>query len=233
MTENQSTQAHAGSGESEPSAHPSKIEKKVELDLDDAPFLEDDEPEPTPEPEKVSAKNQDAAPPPAKPSIKNRLLANKKKLILAGGGAVVLVAVAIAVNMFLFSDGDKPPPPPPVPDPEKVLVTPQPLPPAPVSNFLMQWEPFWVELKDTEGAVRFLTGKFSIPTDNQTLFIEMNVKKLILRDAIFYYLRNQPIISLTDDAKVQTFKSDILTVLNEHLASGKVNELLIEDYLVQ
>ena len=220
----------APSAETSPASR-SKVDKKVELDLDDAPFLEDDEPEPEPEPKKAPPPVRESAPLPDKPSLRDRLNANRKKLILAGGGAVVLLIAAIAVNMLLFSDDT--PPQPVAPEPEKVLAAPKTLPPAPTPQFLMQWEPFWVELKDTEGAVRFLTCTFSIPTDNQVLFAEMNVKKLILRDALFYYLRNQPILSLTDTDRVQVFKSDLLTVLNEHLSSGKANELLIQDYLVQ
>lgn len=219
---------------------PSKDNAKVELDLDDAPFLEEEEEEeeePKPEPVKPPEPGK-AAPAPAareKPSLKDRLLANKKKLILAGGGAVLLLAAAVGVNVFLFSGEDAPPPPPaaPAPDPEKILAAPKPLPEAPVPQFTMQWEPFWVEIKDTEGAVRFLTCKFSVPTDNPILFTEMNAKNLILRDAIFYYLRNQPIISLRDEEKTQALKSDLLTVMNEHLGSGKVSEILIEDYIVQ
>jgi len=212
----------------------SKMNAKVELDLDDAPFLEEEEEEPKPEPAKAPEQKK-AAPAPAAPeslSLKDRLLANKKKLILAGGGAVVLIVVAVLVNVFLFS-GEDAPPPDPAPEPEIVQATPKALPEAPVSQFLLQWEPFWVELKDTEGAVRFLTCKFSVPTDNPILFTEMNAKSLILRDAIFYYLRNQPIISLRDEEKAQAFKSDLLTVMNEHLGSGKLSEILIEDYLVQ
>lgn len=215
-------------------ASKSKVDAKVELDLDDAPFLEEDEPEPEPEPKKAAEPSpKKAAPvPEASPSLKDRLLANKKKLIMAGGGAVLLIVAAVCVNMFLFS-GEKPPPPPPATEPEKVLAAPKPLPEAPAPQFVMQWEPFWIELKDTEGAIRFLTFKFSVPTDNPILYAEMNGKKLILRDALFYYLRNQPIIPLTDTTRVQAFKEDLLTVMNEHLGSGKATEILIQDYLVQ
>jgi flagellar FliL protein len=207
---------------------------KVELDLDDAPFLEEDEPAPAPEPAKETAAGPEKAPsaPAVSPSLKDRLLADKKKLIMAGAAAAVLLIAGICVNVFLFS-GEKPPPPPPPPAPEKVVVAPKPLPAAPAPQFVLQWEPFWVELKDTEGAVRFLTLKFSVPTDNPILYAEMNGKKLILRDALFYYLRNRPILSLADEAKVQAFKGDLLTVMNEHLGGGKISEILIQDYLVQ
>ena len=238
MADKPNNPGSAPMGESTPSvgatsASHANVETKVELDLDDAPFLEEDEPEPAPEPEKAPPEDQKVTPPPDESSFKERLLTGKKKILIAGGLAVVLLGAAFAVNTFFFSGGDKPPPQPLGPEPEKVLASPKPLPPAPVPNFVVQWEPFWVELKDTEGALRFLAGKFSFPTDSPILFAEMNAKKLILRDAIFYYLRNQPILSLTDNDKVQLFKKDLLSVLNEHLASGKANEVLIEDYLIQ
>lgn len=209
----------------------SKGDAKVELDLDDAPFLKDEEPEPEP---KKSPKKTDL--PPAQvpePVAEKKGLSKKKKIAIAGGAAGFLLVVGIVLNLFVFSGGSPSPKPLPAPEPEKVLATPQVPPPAPVPQFTLQWEPFWVELKDTEGAIRFLTVRFSIPTDNPVLFAEMNAKMLILRDALFYYLRNQPIISLSDEAKVKAFKGDLLTVINEHLGGGKASEILVQDYLVQ
>lgn len=209
-----------------------KTDKKVELDLDDAPFLEDDPaPEPAKEPETVPPGEVVVAASPPSPGLLQRLTANKKKLAVAGGCAVFLLVAAVLVNVFLFSEPE--PPSPPQPEPEKVAIAPKPLPPAATPNFTAQFEPFWVELKDTEGAIRFLTFRFSIPTNNEILFAEMNGKMLILRDALFYYLRNQPIISLRDEASAQEFKADLMTVINEHLGSGKISEILILDYLIQ
>lgn len=213
-----------------------KALQKVELDLDDAPFL-DDEPEPEakdePEPEATEAAPpvEEEAPRKKAPGalLVQRLRANKKQLALAGGGAVILALVAFAVNMFLFSAPEEQPPPPT----ETVTVRPQTSPPAETPRHIMQFEPFWVELKDTEGAIRFLNCRFSVPTENATLFAEMNIKVLILRDALFYYLRNQPILSLSDEFRVQAFKADLMTVINEHLGSGKISEILIQDYIIR
>ncbi len=218
--------------ESQP-ASVSKVDAKVELDLDDAPFLDDETLEPEPEAEEKAPESARSAPAAeGSSSTGGKAKPNRKKLFLAGGVALVLLIAGIGVNVFLFP-GEQAPPAAPVPEPEKVLAAPKPLPEAATPHHVLQWPPFWVEVKDTEGAVRFLTCKFSIPTDNAILFAEMNAKRLILRDALFYYLRNQPIISLTDEAKSQAFKSDLMTVLNEHLGSGKISEILIEDYLVQ
>ena len=212
-------------------------EGKVELDLDDSPFLDDDEPEQKPEPVSQKKSTQSVEkddPVQEKPaSFKDRLLANRKKLVLAGGAFLLLFAVAIFVNTTILSGGDSPAPPPPEPEKVAVAQPAAPQPPAQPPVLVMQLEPFWVELKDTEGDSRFLTLRFNIPTDNPALHGEMSGKVFILRDAIFYYLRNQPIISLRDDAKVQAFKGDLLAVMNEHLGSGKVSEILIQEYFVQ
>lgn len=219
--------------EAAPSApKPSRVGSKVELDLDDAPFLQEEEPEPQPKPQAAAAPERPVrdVPAPKGSSLQQSLAANKKKLILAGVAAVVLLAAGIGVNIFL--SGPKTPPPV-QPEPEKVLAAPKPLPEAPVPQFVMQWEPFWVELKDTEGGIRFLTCTLTIPTNNPVLYAEMAGKRLVLRDALFYYLRNQPILSLTDESKVNALKSDLLTVVNEHLGSGKASELLIQEYLVR
>ncbi|CAK7063981.1 MAG: hypothetical protein DELT_01557 [Desulfovibrio sp.] len=202
---------------------------KVELDLDDAPFLDEEEEEQAaaPPPEEEAAAPPVTAPLPAtEPAPANK----KKKLILAGIGGVVIIIVGVVANVFLFSGKTDapPPPPPPVAD-----VTETPPPPPPPQEFVMAWEPFWVEMKDTEGASQFLTIKFSVPTKNPIVFAEMNGRKLIIRDALFYYLRKQPILSLSDEAKVTALKDDLLTVINERLGSGKVSEILIEDYLLQ
>lgn len=210
-----------------------KAQLKVELDLDDAPFLDDD-PEEAEKPAAVTGKADAPAQlnttsvPEAKPGNK------KKKLLIAGVGGAVTIVLAVVVSVFLFFGGDTPlPPPPPPPEPTVEEQAKTPPSPPPVQEYIMQWEPFWVELKDTEGASRFLTITFSTPTTNQVLLAEMNGKKYILRDALFYYLRNQPIISLSDEEKATTLKSDLLTVLNEHLGSGKVNDILIQEYLLQ
>ena len=223
-----------------PSAPAKNLEQKVALDLDDAPFLEEEKETPPP-PKKTEPSVATAAEPqpkqPAQPllsSLKDRLLAHKKKIILAGIAAVVLVAVALVLNIFIFGKPAPAPAPPPPPPPAAPAPAPSP-PPAPPKPtvLLMQWEPFWVEVKDTEGAIRFLTCKMSIPTENPILFAEMQARKLILRDAVFYYLRNQIPAPLTDQARVDIFKNEVLIVLNEHLSSGKIAEVLIENYIIQ
>lgn len=203
-----------------------KAQFKVELDLDDAPFLEDE-----PEKEEKAAPAAKKAASPAEPAPSAtpapKLSARKKKLIIAGAGGAGIIVLAVLAGVFLFSGKAEPPPPPEITEEHAKA------PPPPAQEYTMQWEPFWVEMKDTEGATRFLTIKFTVPTTNPIVFAEMNARKLVLRDALFYYLRQQPALSLSDAAKAAALKSDLLTVINEHLASGKVSDILIQDYLLQ
>lgn len=208
--------------------------QKVELDMDDAPFLEDDEPEAEEEKEEHGEPDEVMPPPVEKPaSFMQRLLANKKRLFLAGGAFVFLVAAAIGATIFLGGEKAPPPPPGPVERTEQLPEGPPPLPEAPLPKHVMSFEPFWVEQRDTEGNIRFLSLTFAVPTDNDMLFAELNGKKLTLRDALFYYLSRRPLIMLQDEKTMATLKADLMTVINEHVANGKVNDIFIESYLVQ
>ncbi len=210
-----------------------KAAQKVELDLDDAPFLEDEEPEDKkPEAPKEAIKDApEALPePPARLTLKDRLLAQKKRLIIAAASLALLAVAGVGARIYL----KKPPPPPEVA--VKTIVVPDkppPLPAAPAPKYQLAWESFWVEQKDTEGAVRFLVCKFTVPTDNAQLFAEMQAKKVALRDALFYYLRNRPFTLFSDQQKVGQLKRDLMTVINEHVASGKIEDIFIENYLVK
>lgn len=227
----------SGTGASSPSGSGGQ---KVELDLDDAPFLEDDEPEQKEEPKEAApADSTPEAPPqeaPVPQTFMQRLLANKKRLILAGAAFVLLVAAAIAVNVFMGGDdAPAPPPPPPQVEPTPVALPegPPALPEAPAPKHVMNFAPFWVEQKDTEGNIRFLSLTFATPTDNTMLFMELGGKMVILRDALFYYLSNRPPVMIQDETIMESLKSDLMTVINEHVGNGKINDIYIQSYLIQ
>lgn len=211
---------------------------KVELDIDDAPFLEEEE-EQAEEPAQAPEETPEEAPPPQKKeeeeAPKGRLaalLANKKKLALIGGAALfVLIILPLALRFFLFS-GEPPPPPPPGPERIVTPATP-PREDAPEGpKFLYQAEPFFLERRGSEGEIRFLRCRFSIPTDNPLLYAELMAKTIAVRDAIYYYLNNRPLSFITDNAAHTELKQDLISVINEHVSAEKVKELYIEEYLV-
>lgn len=213
------------------------VEDKVELDLEDAPFLLPEEEKATPPPppaaQSLSLSPEGDAPQKKKFSLDlSRLLANKKLVI----AVIVALVLLLGGGSAWFLLRKKEAPPPPAPGVQKIVVpqqaAPPPEPAGPVQTILT-WEPFWVEQKDAKGNIRFLVVKFSAPTENQKLVFEAQAKKVTIRDAVYYYLKNKSLTFLTDAANAETLKKDVLAIMNEYLSIGKLEDLLIENYLVK
>ncbi|THB71232.1 MAG: flagellar basal body protein FliL [Desulfovibrio sp.] len=201
------------------------IKDKVELDLEDAPFLLDDEEEEEPEDEGPTDLPMEAEPE-AEPSFFQK---HKTIIIISGAGALVLIILLV---VLLMSGGDPEPEPEPDLEPEEVPLE-IPEPGEEMEEIVISWEPFWVELQDEGGQVRFLYCEFSTSTTDNLLARELIRKEIVLRDAIFYYLRNKDVTFLTDENNADSLKEGLLAAVNNHLSSGKVYTLMIEEYLVK
>lgn len=202
--------------------------QKVELDLEDAPFLEEEE-EPKPEPPKPKADVSLEQPKEEKPP----LLAGRKKLIIIGAAALlVLVAAALAVKFFFFKGK-------PAPAPEQAAQSapkesaPAAEAPAPEKpEFQVHMEPFWVEQKSGDD-VRFLIVRILLGTHDQSIAKEFQAKLLPARNAIFYYLKNKDVQFLTDENNAEKLKHELLLVVNQYVTDGKFETLLFEEYVVK
>ncbi|HCR13395.1 flagellar basal body-associated FliL family protein [Solidesulfovibrio sp.] len=209
-----------------------KALQKVDLDLDDAPFLEDEAEEETPPPaEEAAASPFDEPEAQAKPS-------RKKLFIIIGAVAFVLVAGVAAY--FLFLKKTAPPPSPqetsaPAEEapPPPVAPTPPPEPPAPKREIVMPMEPFLVELTDAGGRTRFLTIRFTAVTQEPSVELEFKRNRIVVRDAVYYYLKNKNLAFLTDKNNAEALKKDVLSVINQFVGAQPLDNLLIEDYLVK
>lgn len=192
--------------------------QKVQLDIDDAPFLLDPDDEPPP-----PATTESQAPVPAEPASGS----SKKKLLLAAG--VVLLLVAAAVWFFVLRtppDIVAPPEPP-------VIVVSTPKGPTVPREFTTKLEPFWVPLTDTEGKTRFLVATFVLSTPEDAINQEIQDKLVTLRDAIFYYLRNKDYRFLLDAANAETIREDLLGTINNYIVQGELKNLYFDNYLMQ
>ena len=180
--------------------------KKVELDLDDAPA--------TPEDASAGAGK-----------------GKRKKLLLLGAiaGVVVLVAAA-AVWWFMFRTPPPPPPEPPKPD---VVVVPSAPAAQSAPDIVKEFAPFVVPTHEAKDGTRFLVCKFSAIIKDPAVGREMDQRMLSLRDAIYYYLRSKDNAFLMDAHNGQQIKSDLLGVLNDYMAQGKIEDILFESYLNQ
>lgn len=205
---------------------------KVELDIDDAPFLEEAEPVKK-APEKKPEPVKKAAPPPKNDESKipprlKALLANKKRLAIIGGGVLVLLLAPVVIMLLTA----KPPPPPR--EPTRIIAPGVPqredAPAGP--KYLYSMTGFLIERRGTEGEVRFIHCGFSIPTDNMALFGELNAKNIAVRDAVYYYLSNRPLVLLTNQQEREALKQDLISVVNEHISAEKITDLFFDEYLV-
>ena len=216
-----------------------KALQKVDLDLDDAPFLEDEEETPPPAGEEAA----EATPFPAaeeKPAAPR----NKKRLFLLIGAVLLLALLGAGAYIFLqHKKAAQPPatqlalpltqtpsPPPSGPKPAASALT---EPPAPKREIVMPMEPFLVELTDAQGRTRFLSIRFTAVTQEPAVELEFKRNRIVLRDAVYYYLKNKNAAFLTDKNNADVLKKDVLSVINQFIGAQPLDNLLIEDLLVK
>ncbi len=194
--------------------------KKVELDLDDAPFLQTEEK--TPAKAEVPDDLEDRGEEDAKRKRKKNLM------LLAAAGAGILVIAALAIWWFFFRT--PPPAPPAAPEPEVIVV---PSSPAPVGEqeFVKEFAPFIIPTTDPQGNTGFLICRFSAISKDQAVNQEVQQQRLPLRDAIYYYLRSKDNPFLLDARNGQQIKNDLLSVFNDYLTQGKLEDIVFESYL--
>lgn len=215
---------------------------KVALDLDGAPFLDEEKPaeEKKEAPKPAAAPGKVQMPPGGSDDAAAKLKRRKKLIMIAGaGGLGFLIVVGLVLFFLLRSPSETPAPAVP---PSRVVASNATTADAQGGNAtmpaepeigLLAWDPFIIEKKDRDGKIVFLYAKFTASTEDLKLLSEMNAKKIVLRDAIFFYLSNKDLQYLSDSSKVDSLKRDLLSVINERLTKGELKDILIENYLVK
>lgn len=193
--------------------------KKVELDLDDAPFLQTDEPPPMPAAidEPAEKKEDDSG-------KKNR----KKKLIIIAAVLVILIGASVAGWWFFLRT--PPPPPPKGPEPQVIVVPSEKQETGPV-DLVEEFAPFVVPVNVNLKNTTFLICKFSAITREPQVKQEISQQLIPLRDAIYFYLRGKDSAFLLDGRNGEAIKKDLLSVFNDYLTQGKLEDIVFESYL--
>ncbi len=203
----------------------SKAAAKVALDIDDAPFLVDEEPEasqPEEEREEVDTSAEDEA--------RAAALRKRKRIIAAGLAALFVLVAGLAVWFFVLRD---------VPAEEEaapsatVIVVPSPSVTTGPDELPVTFLPFLVPQQDAQGRERFLRLQISSASTDENVIREVKEKNLVLRDAIYYYLRNKPHEYMLDPDNLPTIKQDLLDIINGYLGQGKLEDLFVENYLMR
>lgn len=197
--------------------------QKVQLDIDDAPFLTSFEDDALPAPSEKQLpelpSEEEAAPP---------KFWQKKSFRISVAGVLLLVLAGVAAYYYFLL----PPPPAAVKVEPTVIVVPSAEQIAGPTGFNVAFAPFMVEQR-TGNTVRFLTTNFTAVTKDEAVSAEARSKMLVLRDAVYYYLRNKTHEYLIDPANSLTIKRDLADILNGYLAKGKLDDVLLENYIMK
>lgn len=217
-------QARTGAGSLKMGDFAVQASQKVQLDIDDAPFLV--EPEETPPPvvrgETALAMNEADTEAAAK-------RARRKRLMIGGGvGLVVLALVVAGVLWFLRG---APVSTPALPEPT-VIVVPSPKSVAGPPQYKIEFAPFMVEQREN-GEVHFLQARFAGISSLETVIQEARNKQLVLRDSIYYYLRNKTHQYLVNPENAMTIKQDLQDIVNGILTQGKMDDILVVNYIIK
>lgn len=204
----------------------SRAAQKVDLDLDDAPFLDEEEEvkqEAPPKQEAVGTEEPAEAPPKR----------DKKKLIIIGAAALVLlIGAGIAVRFLFFKPKPKPVEAPPAVEEPQDNGTEDAK--AEIPETMYRLEPFWVEQKGAkEDEVRFLIVRMLLGAKDPGAVKELEGKLLPARNAIFYYLKNKDVQFLADEDNTEKLRKELLLVVNQYVADTKFDTLLFEEYVVK
>lgn len=205
----------------------SKAAQKVDLDLDDAPFLEDEEEEEIEleEPEEQGLEEEEPA------KSKGLLAIFKNKFFYMA----LTIAILLIVILFLLFTRSDPPPPPPIPEPETPAVEPEVAeePEVKPNEILLRLDPFLIEQKDSEGTIRFLEVRLVLNTQSEELVRQFTQETFTVRNALYYYLKNKDLEFLSDKKNADKLKTELLAVINQYMAYGRFESLLFEHYLVR
>ena len=214
--------------------------QKVELDLDDALFLEFEEKEEEPEPEPVP-EPEDQAAPPAVQEQPAPARSRKKLLIFGVAAALCLLLGAGGAYFFMKSGTEQPeevaePAPQPAEaehadtaphksTPENATAKPVVLVAHPMARFQVEYV-----LADQ---IRFLTCRLVVTNITELMRLELETKSVLVRDGVYRYLKNAPLSFLDNPANSDKLKKDLAKVINQHMKSGQIDEILIEEYVVR
>ncbi|MFW5721758.1 MAG: flagellar basal body-associated FliL family protein [Desulfovibrionales bacterium] len=211
----------AGLDEQEARDQNHRAMEKVELDLDDAPFL-DEGPE---------EEDQGPAEPAAEVSEhpgEDAPEAGTSLWRAAAGAGLALALTGVIVLLLLRHAGDQ------------ALQTSRGLPQGSPSGNTEQvdqplsisFAPFLVEYVQ-EDSIRFLNLSITAAgpgtADSKQEVLD---KTLLLRDAVYRYLKGKDLVFLGDEDNVETLKRDILQALNSPLEHSEFTHLYIVEYMV-
>ncbi len=216
-------------------------DKKVELDLEEAPFLEEEKEE-APATEKSADESSTSQTGEEEGKGKKKFQLTKKKLIIIVGGLLIVIIAAVAV-LFLTGGGEETPKEveateeveeaeAPELEPFVVVVEEFKEPEGP-PIYTLELEPFWIQMKNETSETIFLVCNFSLVTEDMTFYNEIQANIPVIRDTIYYYLNSRTHQFLTNHENFPLIKENLLTLINRLLKQDQLSEVLYNSYLTK
>lgn len=212
--------------------------QRVELDLDDALFLEFEDKEPPASPA-APPPEPEAAVPKALPTATSRTPGKfpKNKLIIFSIAAALCLLLGAGGAYYFMTTGLQPE----NQDSEQNQTTTVEKKDTSQTDAnssakgdvsVYSFDRFQVEY--TVGSqVRFLICRFAIPDANATLRLELLNNDVAIRDGVYQYLKNAPISVLNNSANIEMLKADIVGIINTFVTNAEVSSVHFEEYVVK
>lgn len=195
-------------------------DKKVELDLEDAPFLKEEQETQ----EQKEEKEEDSSSEPTETKEENAAPKKKKKLLLIGGIASFLLLLVLGAVVYFFVLDDEVLP--------NIIVVESPEVQAPPKTFELKLDPFVIQCIDNAGKIHFVKGSFILTTIHNDVFFEISNNQKVIRDAIYYYLEIQDPEVLLNPINHQLIKDGLFETVNKYVMAGSIDHLYIDSLLI-
>ncbi len=201
-------------------------DQKVELDLEDAPYLQENKPEePKQESEKPAEKKAEKEKS-SEESEEEAPKSKKKMILILLIGVIVLAGLGVGAYLFFGST------------PTINSVTQQNfivVPSKPTidikSELEISLDPFWIELPQNDNNAKFLVATFVLKLSNTEVRQEIEVNMNIVRDAIYYYFVNAEVNFLMDHQNTEMIKNGMMEIINQYIVTGQVTDIYFESFL--
>ena len=199
--------------------------QKVQLDIEDAPFLTDPNEAPPPAeapavPDKKAPKSTEDAP---EEAPKNK----KKLIIIAAAGLLLLIIIAGAAFVFLSAPEED------VIILQNIITVPTPPEELIPTFFQVTLDPFWVELQKKDNGAKFIIATFTLSMDTQDVHDEVTKNLKVVRDAIYYYLIHTGSDFLVHPDNVEKVRNGISEIVNQYVVNGPITDVYFDSFLMK
>ncbi len=222
-------------------------EKKVQLDVEGAPFLEEQKATPAPEEKKEEKQEEAKKEEPRREESKKdgeeeQPKKSKKKLIIILGLAMILLLGIGGALAFFFLMPEEDALPEGIP-PDAYIVVVEDADYADyyhtefvgdeVRVYSTTLEPFWIQLKNEDNSTVFLVCTFTLITEDSRIFRRLEAEMPKIRDSIRYFLNTKDYVFLTSYTNYPAIKRQLLNVVNKEIILGEFDDILYDNYVIK